>query len=174
MSRYTIGLADLGGRHHPTRVGAEAHGAPQVGDSALIGQQIDDRVRRVGIELSTVGTGESAEIPRELDHRALHPEANPEEGNQLLPRVRDRGNLPLDPAASESAGNQHARDVGEMLLGAVPLDFLRIHGLDRHLAVVGDSAVRDGLEQTLVRVAQIEVLPDDSDGHLLRDGCRTV
>src|SRR6185436_8880544 len=60
---------------------AQPHGAALGGDPALLGQEIDHIVRGLGIELRGVGAGEAAHIARVLDHRALQPQADAEEGH---------------------------------------------------------------------------------------------
>ena len=162
--RHFVGKSGLGRRHQVAAIRPEAHGPPQVGDGALVGQQVDHRVRRVRVELPAVGTGQTAEVACELDHCALHPQTDTKEGNQFLPGIGDGGDLPFDPSPTEATRHQHAGHVVEVLLGAIPLDLLRIHGLDGHKAVVGDAAVRDGLEQALVGVAQLHILPHHRDG----------
>src|ERR1700730_15407598 len=58
----------------------EPHRAALVGDVALLGQEVDDRMAGEGIELRAVGVGLAQQIAAELDDRALHPETEPEIG----------------------------------------------------------------------------------------------
>src|SRR5881628_2382749 len=60
------------------RVEAEPHRPAFVGDRALLGQEVDDVVGGARVEFRGVGAGQAADVARVLDHRALHPEADPE------------------------------------------------------------------------------------------------
>ena len=79
---------------------------------------------------------EAAHVARELDHGHLEAEADAEEGDSVLPGVADRRHLALDAAVAEAAGNEHAVNPGEMRLGAVLLDLLRVDPPDVHVNVV--------------------------------------
>src|SRR6266849_10521969 len=50
----------------------ESHGAALVGDAALFGQEVDDRMRRGRIELRGVGPAEPTDVAGVFDDRALH------------------------------------------------------------------------------------------------------
>src|SRR5438552_207841 len=93
---------------------AEAHGAAEVGlggsffdGSVLVlpfGNECHHRMRRIEIELGAVGVGEPRLVPRILDHRELHAEANPQIGNPVLARIADRFDLALDSALAKTSG----------------------------------------------------------------------
>src|SRR5204863_6847720 len=72
-----------------------------------LGDQRHYRVWRRGVELGAVGVGEAGLVPRILDDRKLHPQANAEIGNAVLARVPNRLDLPLDAALAESARHQY-------------------------------------------------------------------
>ena len=145
------------------RVEAEAHRAPLVPDVALLGQEVDHVVGGRGIELRRVGAREPADVARVLDHRALHPEADPEVRDLLLARVADRLDLPLDPAVPEAARDEDPVEPHDVAGQALALDALGVHPhhLDRRL--VGDAPVGEGLVEALVRVLHLDVLADHPD-----------
>src|SRR3990172_6731502 len=87
---------------------------------------------------------------------------NPRSGRRYRTDSRD---LPFHPPASEASWTQDTRDVMEVLLRAVPFHLFRIHRPDMDLAVVGDATVGDRLGQALIRVLQLQILPDHSDRH---------
>ena len=58
----------------------EPHRAALVGHVALLGQEVDDGMAGEGIELRAVGVRLAQQIAAELDHRALHPETEPQVG----------------------------------------------------------------------------------------------
>src|SRR3989304_6516775 len=102
-------------------------------------------MRGLEVKLSTIRPSEMADLAGELDHGALHPQTDAEKRNLFLSRIRDRRNLPLDPAGAKPSGNQDPRDAIEASLGALLLDPLRHHRPDLHAAVIGDSSIADRL-----------------------------
>ena len=60
---------------------------------------------------------EERNLARVFDGGALHAEADAEERNFFLARVRDGVNHPGDAALAESAGNENAVGVAEAALG---------------------------------------------------------
>src|SRR5688572_7363769 len=93
--RHSIRL----GRQSPllqnTGVRAEAHRSALVHGVALIGHEIDDRVRRLLVELRRVGAVETTDVPCELDDGELHPEADAEIRKLALPGETNGGDLSL-------------------------------------------------------------------------------
>src|SRR5690606_28048259 len=85
---------------------AEAHRAALVrmlvaaldlaGRAAPLGDERDDRVRRVALELGRVRAVEPGDVARVLDDRDLHAEADAKIWHTVLARVLRRGDLALD------------------------------------------------------------------------------
>src|SRR5262245_1628101 len=132
------------------RIEAQSHRAALVGKPALIGQEVDHEVRRVGVELRGAGAGEPADVLRVLDHRTLHAQTDAEIRYAPLARVADRLDLAADSAIAEAARYQDAVDAGELRLGAVALDVLGVDPLHVDPRLVGDAAVGDRLDPALV------------------------
>ena len=84
----------------------------------------------------------------------------------MLAGELDRRNLALGTALAETARNQDAVDLLEMVDGVLALEDLRIDPVEVDLDVVGDAAVGQRLAQRLVGVQQAGVLADNGDGHL--------
>ena len=145
------------------RVEAEPHGAAEIGQDALLRQEIDHRIGRRPIELRRIRGGEPAHVAGELDHCALQAETDAEERDQLLAGVADRADLALDAAIPEATGHQHAVDPREVGRRAVALDRLGVQPLHLDPRLVGDAAVREGFDQALVRILQLDVLADDRE-----------
>ncbi len=105
---------------------AEAHRAAHVLDVLLLGQQVDDRVRRLGVELGGVGAGHAADVARELGHGALHAQADAEERDLVLAAVLDGLDLALDAALAEAAGHDDAVRRAQPLLDRRRRDLLGV------------------------------------------------
>ena len=125
------------------RIHAEPHGAALLLDVALLGEQVDDRMRREGVELRRVRVRSVENLAGDIDDGALHSEAQPEVRDQLLPRVSRGEHLALDAAMTEAAGHDDAVDALE-----------RAHVLVEVLAVDPDqievrAAVDRGVAQGL-------------------------
>src|SRR3546814_17115449 len=78
---------------------------------------------------------------------------------------RSHRDLAFGAALAEAAGHQDAVHVLELLDRAVALEALGVQPGHVDLPIVGDAAVREGLRQRLVGVAQAHVLADDAAGH---------
>jgi hypothetical protein len=99
-----------------TSCAPEAHGAALAGGVVALllalgavlplGDQRDHRVRRGAVELGAVGIFESEHVPAEFDGRQLHSQADAEIRNLVLARETHRGDLALDAALAEAAGNR--------------------------------------------------------------------
>src|SRR5690606_42149063 len=68
--------------------------------------EVDQGMGAFLVELGRARAAQPADVPGELDHGELHPEADAEEGNAVLARKADRGDLPLDPAIAEAARDE--------------------------------------------------------------------
>ena len=97
------------------RLRAEAHRAAEILDPLLLGEKVDDRERRLGIHLRRVRTLEPDDVPRELRHRDVHPEADPEIRDLAFARDAAREDLPLPAARTEPSGDEHAVDFLEQV-----------------------------------------------------------
>mmetsp|Transcript_30335 Transcript_30335/g.94157 ORF Transcript_30335/g.94157 Transcript_30335/m.94157 type:complete len:659 (+) Transcript_30335:177-2153(+) len=158
------------------------------GLSGDLGHEHQDVVLRclALVELLAGGVREAQGVPRELDQRHLHAQADPEVG--LLPlacEARSPG-LALDAAVAEAARHEDAVDRAQLrLCGADALELLRVDGLRRgRLQVHGvdpldlqlprhrDGRVVQGGQGGLVGVvAALVVLAHEGDLHRLRHLC---
>src|SRR5256714_1622392 len=145
----------------------EAHRAAEGVDADEVAQLVDHLVRRLVVELGRVRADHAADVARELDRRALHAQADAEVGDALLARVADGAQLPFHAAGAEAGADQDAVDAGELAVVALLLERLGVDVDDAHLHVVGDAAVRQGFVERLVRVAELDVLADEADAHLI-------
>src|SRR5260370_42135760 len=96
------------------RVEAEPH-RPALGlEIPLLGQEVDDGLRGGRVELRRVGALEAADVPGELDDRALHAQTDAEVRHRALPGIADRLDLALDAAITEAARHEDAMHVAEV------------------------------------------------------------
>ena len=98
---------------------AETHAAAFFSDLALLIEQADDWLGRFLIELAAIGSGDAANISRELNRRHLHPEAKTEIGNVIFARVLGGADFSLDAAFAKAPGNQNTGDVRELTVNAL-------------------------------------------------------
>src|SRR5690349_8332753 len=106
-------------------------------------------------------------MPGELDHRALHAEADAEEGDLPLAGEADRLDLPLDSPLAEPARHQNAIVAREQPLRPFALDLLALDAADPHLGVVRDARMVERFVDALVGVLVLGVFADDRDADLL-------
>ena len=113
-------------------VGAESHGAAHVAIRLSLLQhvathpfrhQTNDRILARS-ELCGVGAGKIGEVPRRLNHRHLHAEADAEIRHLTLTREARRLDLALGAALTEAAGHQDPVHAIEVLHGTFALEHL--------------------------------------------------
>ena len=158
-----VGGARPGARDQVHRLAAQAHGAAHVGDALLLGQQVDHREGRLLVELPGVGAGHAADRARELDHRALHAQADAQVGHAVLATVLDGLDLALDAAHAEAARHDHAVGAAEALGHGVGGELLGVDPEDAQLAAVVDGRVLEGLPDRQVGLVELHVLADEGD-----------
>ena len=88
--RLAVGLVRVRAGAQLDGLGAQAHRAAHVLDVLLLGEQVDDRVQRVRVELGRVRAVHVADVAGELDDGALHAEADAEERRARLAGVAAR------------------------------------------------------------------------------------
>ena len=171
----SVELADHGARNQAADLSAEAHGAAQVRllaallDIALLvgplGDEGDDWILGVLLELSRVGARHAGLVASKLNDGALHAEADAEIGNAVLPRVLGGEDLAFNAARAEAARNQDCVEILE-LVGSVVLECLGVNVADLDLNLVVDACVLEGLVDRLVGIRQGDILPDHAHGDL--------
>ena len=86
-------------------VGSKPHGGPLVFDASLGVHEVYDRIGRILVELGTVGSPHSTDIPGKLHHRALKAEAKAEEGGARLPGIFYSVHLPINAPMAKAPGD---------------------------------------------------------------------
>src|SRR5579863_2568820 len=95
---------------------AQPHRPAHFVDAEQFAQLVNHAIGSGGVEFRAVGAFQFSHLPRVLDRRALHTQANAEERNSLLARVGDRVNHSLDSALSEAARHEDAVHVPQQSL----------------------------------------------------------
>src|SRR5436190_5764180 len=143
--RLTVGLRGSRSGDEMARLRPEPHRGPHVRHVLLLREEVDHRVRRRRIELRGVRALQPTHVASELHDGALEAEADAEERHPLFPRVADRLDLALDAPDAEAAGNKHAVDAREDLLGAPRRELVGSDPPKVHGGAVGEPAVRERL-----------------------------
>ena len=156
---------------------AQAHGAAQVGTfialldlaggGAPLGDQADDRVRRLLVVLGAVGVDQARHVAGIVNDGRLHAVADAEVRHLVLAREARGQHLAFEAAVAEAARHQdavHALQQGHV--GA--LQVLGLDPLQVHPRALAQPAVLEGLAHGLVGVLVVDVLADDGDGHFVQ------
>ena len=149
-------------------IGAQAHGAPLVGNAPLVGHQVDDRMGSGLGQLAGVGVRHAAHVAGKLHHGHLHAQADAQEGHLLLPCIAHRGDFALDAPVAEAAGDQNAVGPRQKPGGVLVGDRLRVHPAHLHLDPVFDAAVGQGLGHRQIGVVEGHILAHQGDLHAAR------
>ena len=147
---------------------AKAHGAAVTLDVDLFLQEAHHGILGFRCKLRGARILDPEDVARILDDHDLHAQADPEVGDLSFPCVLRRPDHPLYPAQPEAAGHQDPVAFGKRL-GEVPpvLQLLAFELHQLHPGAVGDTPVKEGLEDRDVRVVQPGVLPHDGHAHRL-------
>ena len=108
-----------------------------------------------------MGLRQASHVAGKLDHRHLHPQADPQVGYLVASRILYCADLALDAALAKTAGDQ---DGVHTLQGCGPRlgDVFRIDVLDVHLAAGMDAGVGQCLDQGLIGFLEMHVFTDHS------------
>ena len=170
---FAVGLLDDRARQELGRVDAQPHRAALVDDIALLVHEVDHRMRSAGVELARVGAREPAHVTCELDHRALHAEAQAEERYPLLPGEAGGGDLALDAADAEASGDHDAVEPAQATLGEEAFGVVGRDPVDLDLRADLEAAVLERFDHREVGVGEVDVLADEPDTHRLGGGFDT-
>src|SRR5262245_9779474 len=147
-------------------ISPEPHGPAHRLDSEQVAQLEDYGVRGVRIEFGRIGVLDAADVAHVLDRRALQPQADAEERLLFAARVCDGADHSRNPALAEAARNQYRIDVAQEVFPAVAgHEVLALDPAEVDAQVVGEAAVYQRLVEALVRIFELDVFADDSDGH---------
>ena len=157
-----VGSLGSGARTEHTRVCPEAHGGTLVRDVALIGHEIDDRMRGLGLEFRRVRAAQTSHVARELDGRDLEPQADAEVRHTFFSCIAGSLDFAFASARAEARRDQDAIR-GVETTRAFTFDFFRVDVAQDHAAVVGDSAVHDRFVEALIGLGEVDILADQRD-----------
>ena len=150
-----------------TWLSPEPHRAPLLHHPLLLLHEADHRVGRVAGKLGGVGVGQAGHVAGEIDHGALHAQADPEEGQPSLPGEADRLHLPLDAPLAKASRHEQAVKAGQQPLGPLPFDVFALDRLHADGCFVGNPAVVEGLVDALVGVAMLGIFAHQRDRDLV-------
>ena len=156
------------------RLRTEAHRAAEVLDLLLLGEQVDDRERRLGVHLGRVRTLHAADVPCELGHRDVHAEADAEVRDLLFARHTAREDLPLPTARAEAARDEHAVDLLELVHCLLVGHVLGVDPAHVHPATRVNACVLQRLVHREIRVVELHVLADERDLDVLAELARAL
>src|SRR4029453_919960 len=139
---------------------AETHAAAFFSDLALLIEQADDWLSRFLIELAAIGSGDAANMSRELNRRHLHPEAKTEIGDVVFARVLGSTDFSLDATFSETPGNQNAGDISELAIDTM-LERLGVDQAKIDPAIVARGGGSERFINAFVGVLKVDIFADD-------------
>src|SRR5688572_6789598 len=120
-------------------------------------------MRSVLMELRRVGPFQTDDIAAELDHRALHAEANAEERNLPFPGEANRLDLAFDATLAEASWHEQSVITGEQAFWPFSLDQLALNSLDADLRIVGDACMIERFIDGFIGVAVFRILAHHGD-----------
>src|SRR5262245_8847399 len=146
-------------------VETQPHRATFLRNDFLFLLQINDGMRRLGVELGRIRFRQTHHITTKLNASDLETQTQSKISYLLLAGVARRENLTFDTPLSETTWHHDAPHRLEITFGTVTLDFLGFHLDQLDAAIVGNPTVSDGFVHRLVRVLQLDILAHDGDAH---------
>src|SRR3546814_916003 len=170
----TIDARDMAVRREFRFIGAKAHRAAQIGVGAallqtFVAHPLGDHADNGFIGRTELGARRVSDtaVPRPLDARHLHAEADAEEGHPAFAREAHARNLALGPALTEAAGDEnavHRLEIGGEIL--VALEHFGVEPADIDLDPVRHAAVDQRLVQRFIGIGQRHIFADDANRDL--------
>src|SRR3989338_6257585 len=112
----------------------------------LLGIEVNNRMRRLVINLHGVRSREPEHMTSKLNRRQLHAVAKTQIRNLFLPRELNRRDNPLDPARAKSARDNNSVIAGALFyFGGFLLILLGVNPIQERARVVMPGRVLDGL-----------------------------
>ena len=156
-------------RHWPAGIPAQPHSAAHLGNPALVGHDVYDRVGRIRVQFGRIGGLQAHHITGPLDYHYLQPQAQAQVRHLVLPRVLDRVDHSFHPARAEATGDYYAARTAQQRVGAVFFHVFGVHPLNVHCFIVVQPGVAQGFPHRQVGVWVLHVLAHQCDGHSLFD-----
>ena len=145
-------------------IGPQTHRAAQFRDLLLVLHQVDDIVGRGRIHLRTVRIGQAQHVPGEFDDHHLHPQADAESREIVLPRIADRIDLALDAPLPEARADDDAIQPVQGIGDIRCVDIFAVDKTDADLPAGLYARDVQALPDALKSVLQV-IFPHQADGH---------
>ena len=171
LGQAAVRLADQRALREQRRVQAQPHRAAEVAardDVHLVGHRGDHRVAVFSSNSAEFGALDPGQVPGALDHHALQAEAQAQDRDLVLPRVRTALILPSMPRTPKPPGMHTASTpCSASLAPPSVVAVVRGHPLDVHPGAVREAAGAQRLGDREVGVRQVDVLADQRDRDLV-------
>ena len=151
-----------------TGIPAQAKGAAFVNFVMLSRHIVDHPVGASFVELPGVGVFKARAVPRELDHRHLHAQADAEERQMVLPGVLHGQDHAPDSPAAETAGNDHRLQGRQDFIAGRLRNPFRIDPFNFHPHIQRVAGVAQRFRHGEVGVVQLHILAHQADPYALR------
>jgi len=138
-----VGTGREGARLERAVIAAQAHGRTFVDHALLVLHHVDDRMRRLGIELHAIGPLQAEDMPRKFDHRDLKAEAQAVVGDLVFSGEPGSRDLALRATITKTARDEDTIEALQERQTALLLKVLGIDAPDVDLAIIGDARMRD-------------------------------
>ena len=145
---------------------SKPHGAALFRHVYLVRHQIDDRVPGGLGKFGGIGVLIPQDMAGKLNDRHLHPQADAEIGDAVLPGIANGAEHALDAPVAEAAGHQNAGAARQPLRRVAVGQALGVDPIDVHDGVVGGAGVVQRLHHGEVGVMELGVFADQSDADL--------
>ena len=117
----------------------------------------------LGVELTRVGAGETEDVAGELDRHDLHPQAQAQTRDAVLPGVAGRCDLALHTPLAEAARQHDAVEPGHRLGHQQTLDVVGHDPGDLEIHLMIERCMTKRLGHRQVGVGQADILADETD-----------
>ena len=163
--RLLIGRGRVGAGLYHAGVKPQPHGAAHIHNAALVGHQVNDRVRRARVELGGIGAFVAQHMAGELHHHQLHPQTKAKIGHFVLAGIAGRENFALDAAVAKAAGHEDAVGLPHGFPAPLFFQVSRVHPGDFHIQPQRQPGMVEGFPHAEVGIMEFHIFAHEGNVH---------
>ena len=163
---FAVAALHAAARGDGAGVGPQTQRAALTDAVALIQQKVDHLVGRLGVQLAGAGVRQPADMAGKFDDGHLHPKADAQIGDVLLPGIAGGDDHALHPPIAEAAGDDDPITAGKHRGHSFLRHGLAVDPADVDRGAAGIARVAQGLRHGQIGVVQLHILAHQADGDL--------
>ena len=163
-----IRLTDLRTLLQDAIVSTQTHRATHIGHVLLICHQVNHLMRGVRLHLRGIGIRHTQHVTSELNHHALHSQADTQARHIVLTGILQGCELALNTTLTEARSDQNTIHILQLLSYVLVIQLLGMEQVQIQLTMIVNSGLQQRLVDRLIGILQLHVLANQTDLNRLR------